>query len=228
MKIFCVIALVILATAAQAEDKMKFNVISEDLPKVIETYSKVSGQKFIVDSTVRGKITLLNPAEITVTEAFEQLSLALALNGFAISKHGDVMVIRNARSAQRDYMEVGTEKPSLKPERMYTWIYALKNISARELMYSMRMWTSSYGEVTVNDGANQIIITDFTSSLNRVADVLKELDKKVDPAIEKLALMSKKIREQDRDKKLKNSKEEKIIEKTENKTESKTDHKTEN
>ncbi len=205
----------LLTVTAYADDKIKFNVVSEELPKVIEIYSKASGQKFVVDATVRGKITLFNQTEIPLTEAFEQLSSALAINGYAISKQGDVMIVRNARSVQRDYIEVSTERPSLKPVRMYTWIYSPKYLPARELFRSSRIFDSVYGEVSVNDSANQIIFTDFTSSLNRVADLLKELDKKVDPTTEKLAMNSKKLLAEETEKKIKATKDEKPVEKTE-------------
>ncbi|MFN7729909.1 MAG: hypothetical protein ACK5P7_12195 [Bdellovibrio sp.] len=59
------------------------NFVNEDITKVIEVYSKAANQKFIIDPSVRGKVTLLNPEDIDLTEAFNQISGALMLNGFS-------------------------------------------------------------------------------------------------------------------------------------------------
>lgn len=71
-------------------EKIKFKYVYEELIRVIENYAKVTGEKFVIDSSVRGKISILNQSEITTDEAFNQLSEALAVNGFAFIKKGDV------------------------------------------------------------------------------------------------------------------------------------------
>lgn len=170
----------------QAADKIKMNFKDADITKVIELYSKSSGQKFIVDSSVRGKVSIFNPTDVTQEEAFNQLSTALAVNGYGISKQGDVMVVRSSRNIQRDLIEVGTEVPALKPERMYSWIFSPKNISANDLMRDLRLLTSKDGEVSMNSRINQIVMTDWVSNIHRVAETLKTIDIKVDPATAKV------------------------------------------
>lgn len=179
MKQFVFILMFFWVQGLFAADKIKMNFVNEDLPLIIEHYSKESGTKFIIDSTVRGKITLLNNEKVTLEEAYNQLSEALAINGFAIVKRDDYSVIRNARSAQRDGIEVYiNEVPGLRPQRMATWIVNLKYVSAKDLLQnSGRLINSSYGEMSVNQEKNQLIITDFTSSLNKVAKMLQEMDK---------------------------------------------------
>ncbi|MGZ3784320.1 MAG: secretin N-terminal domain-containing protein [Bdellovibrio sp.] len=179
---------------AKAEGQLKMYFNNEDLSKIIEIYSHASGQKFVIDPAVRGKISIYIQEPLSLEEAFNQLSTALAVNGFAISKQGDTMVIKSARNIQRDLIEVSTEKPSLKPERMYSWIYTAKNIPAGDIVRELRILPSKDGEMSVVEGTNQIIITDWTSNLIRVSEVLKELDKKPDPTIAKLVETSKKER----------------------------------
>ncbi len=211
MKLLSLIILVLFGLIAQAEEKFIMNYSNEDLTKIIEVYSKASGQKFVIDSTVRGKITILNPEPITLKEVFNQISTALALNGFAIFKQGEAMTIRNARSAQRSSIEVSTELPSANPERMATWIYTVKNMTAHDLMHLNRLLTSMYGEMAVANGTNQLIITDFTSSLNKVSEMLKQIDRKADPSVQKLASTSKEQSEKDRAENKKNRKNEALI-----------------
>ncbi len=179
---------------ASAEDKMKMSYSNEELPKIIEAYAKASGQKFVIDPTVRGKVTILNPDQISLEEAFNQLSAALALNGFAIVKQGDLMIVRNARSAQRDLLEVYLAKPPMRPERMVTYIYTVKNYPASEILRQVRVFTSSYGEVSANENTNQLIFGDWSSNLNRVDEILKEIDRPVDATTAKVIAAGRKQR----------------------------------
>ncbi|ASD62414.1 general secretion pathway protein GspD [Bdellovibrio bacteriovorus] len=171
---------------ASAADKIKMYFNNEELTKVIEIYSKATGQKFIIDPGVRGKISIYNQEALEPAEAFNQLSIALATNGFAISKQNDVMVVKSARNVQRDLIEVSSEVPSVFPQRMYTWVATLKHVSVLDLNRDLRILPSRDGEMNVNAAANQIIFTDWATNLNRIAEILKAVDKPVDPATKKL------------------------------------------
>lgn len=185
------IKIILLATlmpiAAMSADKMKMNFNNEDVTKVIEAYSKAYAQKFVVDAAVRGKVTIFFPEAVEQEEAFNALSSSLAINGYGISKQGDTMVVRSARNIQRDYIETSVNKPSMKPERMYTWIYNVKNIPAASINRDLRVLVSRDGEMSVTASSNQLIITDWTSNLNRIADLFAEVDKKPTAEATKLA-----------------------------------------
>ncbi|MEQ1722242.1 MAG: secretin N-terminal domain-containing protein [Pseudobdellovibrio sp.] len=184
--------LLITASTAFAQEKINFNFNNEEITKIIQTYSKESGQKFVIDSTVRGKITILNPEKISKEEAFNALSEGLAINGFGIVKNEDVFTVRNARSAQRDNLQVSTALPAAKPQRMATWVINLQNISAGDVQKDLRLLTSSYGELSSVGKTNQIVITDWTSNLQRVAALIKEVDVPVSDKIAKLAATTEK------------------------------------
>ncbi len=187
MRNIVIAATLMFSVFTSAQEKLHFNFSNEEITKVIELYAKASGTRFVVDSTVRGKITLLNSTPITIEESYNQLSETLKLNGFAIVKKADYSTVRNARSAQRDGIEVSSTLPSLRPEKMTTWIVTLKNISADEFKNRLgRMMTSMYGEFESVSASNQLIITDFTSSLHRIADIIKEADVVSDPKLSKL------------------------------------------
>lgn len=195
MRIFAVLFTLLSLSTVNAEEKIKMYFNNEDLTKVIEMYSKASGQKFVIDPSSRGKISIFIQEPVSLEEAFNQLSSALAINGYAISKQADTMIIKSARNIQRDLIEVSQEKPTLKPERMYTWIYNAKNIPAGTIMRELRILPSKDGELNVSESTNQIIITDWTSNLLRIAEILKEIDVKVDSATAKLVEASKKEHE---------------------------------
>jgi len=175
-----------------AEIKIALNFKNEELSKIIEIYAKATGQKWIIDPGVRGKISILNSQDVSSSEAYNQISNALALNGFAISKQQDLFVVQTARSVQRSYIETATELPAMVPTRLASWVIQLKNISAREVQTQIRTLSSRDGEITAFEPNNQIIITDWTPNLHRVADLVKQIDIPVSKAIVDLVKKSRK------------------------------------
>lgn len=192
MKFVSLLMIIFSVASANAENKIKMNFTNEELPKMIEFYSKASGQKFVLDPAVRGKASIIVQEPVTIEEAFNHLSTALALNGFAISKQGDTMVIMSARNIQRSLVEVSTTVPALKPERMHTWIYTCKNVPAIRVNRDLRILLSKDGEMSVSESTNQIVLTDWASNLLRVNELMKELDKRADPSVASLVEASKK------------------------------------
>jgi general secretion pathway protein D len=155
---------------------INFNFTNSDISAVIKEYAKMSGQKFIVDANAAGKVTIINRDPITVEDAFNQLSSALAVNDLAISKQGDQMVVMHARNVERNLIDVTTELPPMTPTKLATWIITLKYLSANEVNRELRLLTSKDGEVFPSSHNNQLIITDFTPNLYRVSKLIEKLD----------------------------------------------------
>ena len=136
-----------------------------------------SGQRFIYDPQVRGRVTVINPQRISLDEAFAQLSTSLSVNGLGISKQGDVMVVQQARSIQRSFIDIGTTLPPLRPERMFTWVIDLKHASADRLMKELRILTSKDGESVPLTATNQMLVTDWVSNLHRIEKIIEAVDR---------------------------------------------------
>ena len=156
--------------------KIKFNYRDADIVKVLEDYSQATGQKFLIDPSIKGRITLINQERLTNEEAFNQLSSALAVNGIGISTQDAVMHVMPARILQRNYIPVIKELPPLRPERMYTYIINLKHLSADDVNRQLRILTSRDGELVPNPQGNQLIVSDWSSNLHRIAAIIESVD----------------------------------------------------
>ena len=155
---------------------IRFAYKNADVNRVIEDYAKASGQKFIVDGQVKGKISIFNPGPISLEEAFNQLSIALASNSIAISTRDDQMYVNHARMIQRDLIPVVTEVPAVKPHRMVTLVINLKHVNADDVNNQLRILVSREGELVPYTPNNQLIISDWTPNLHRIADIVKQID----------------------------------------------------
>jgi type II secretory pathway component GspD/PulD (secretin) len=176
MKIMAVLGILFLSTSTLASDKtISFSFKNKDVTEMIELYAKESARKFVVDPGVRGKASIFTPGKVTIEEAFNLLSDALAANGYAISERDDTSVVLNARDVQRDLNPVSSELPSLRPQRLVTYIYTCKYCKAPEIIGTLRNLASKNGELYVTN-PNKLVICDFSSNVHRVHKLLAELD----------------------------------------------------
>lgn len=172
---------------SMAQEKIRFNFVNEEIEKIVDLYTKATGTRMIIDSDVRGKISLVNPSDLTFDQALNQLGDALAINGYSMNKKDEYWIVRNARSAQRDTAEVNSSLPMLHPQRMATWIVTLRYSSAADARQSIgRIFNSAYGEMVEIKNTNQLIISDFTSTLHRIHKMLLEIDKPTDTKFAKV------------------------------------------
>jgi general secretion pathway protein D len=154
-----------------------FDFPNVEITDIIKAISELTGKNFIIDSTVRGKITVLAPSKITVAEAYKAFLSALAINGFTVVPSGGFLKIRNARSAQRDGIDIYSGSYYPNADQMITKVVHMKHISAEELKTKLaRLLNSSYGEMEANPQTNSLIISDFGSSIDRIMKIINQLD----------------------------------------------------
>ncbi|MBC7419490.1 MAG: type II secretion system secretin GspD [Bdellovibrio sp.] len=153
-----------------------FDFPNVEITDIIKAISELTGKNFIIDSTVRGKITIIAPSKITVAEAYKAFLSALAINGFTVVPSGGFLKIRNARSAQRDNIDTYSGSYYPNSDQMITKIVHLKHISADTVTQQLRLLTSSYGEMSPYTQTNSLIISDFGANIDRVMKILNQLD----------------------------------------------------
>lgn len=153
-----------------------FDFPNVEITDVIKAISELTGKNFIIDSTVRGKITILAPSKITVAEAYKAFLSALAINGFTVVPSGGFLKIRNARSAQRDNIDTYSGAYYPNSDQMITKIIHLKHITADSVTKDLRLLTSSYGEMSAFGQTNSLIISDFGANIDRVMKIINQLD----------------------------------------------------
>lgn len=153
-----------------------FDFPNVDITDIIKAISELTGKNFIIDSTVRGKITIVAPSKITVAEAYKAFLSSLAINGFTVVPSGGFLKIKNARAAQRDNIDTYSGAYYPNTDQMITKIVHLKHISSETVQQQLRLLTSSYGEIAAYNQTNSLIISDFGANIDRVMKILNQLD----------------------------------------------------
>lgn len=72
-----------------------------DIGDVAKVMSRWTGRNFILGDTVRGRITIVGPAEVTAAEAYDAFIGALDANGLAVARSGAFYRIVPKKDAPR-------------------------------------------------------------------------------------------------------------------------------
>ena len=82
------------------------NFQNVDIPVLAKFISEITGKNFLVDESVRGKISIISPTKVTPDQAYQIFQSVLQLKGFTTETAGKVIKIipsRNVRQAAPTY-----------------------------------------------------------------------------------------------------------------------------
>lgn len=153
-----------------------FDFPNVEITDLIKAISELTGKNFIIDPGVRGKITIVAPSKLTLSEAYKAFLSALAINGFTVVPSGNFLKVKSARNAQRDSIETYSGAYYPNSDQMITRIIHLKHISAEQVNRDLRILPSKDGEMSVYTQTNSIILSDYGSNIDRVMKIINQLD----------------------------------------------------
>jgi general secretion pathway protein D len=85
---------------AGKENLVTMNFDNADISVVARFISAITGKNFVIDESVRGKVSIIAPARVTPAQAFCIFQSALQLKGFATVGAGPVIKIVPSRDAR--------------------------------------------------------------------------------------------------------------------------------
>ncbi len=150
----------------------------QDIRQLARIISNITGQNFILDERVKGRVTIISPRPVTAEEAYKVFESILEVNGFTIVPSGNVNKI--VPSAEARHKNVTTLfKPEYRGEgedRVVTQIVPLQYADASELKKLLTPLVSRQGLIASYPPANTLILTDYQSNINRLVRIIKDID----------------------------------------------------
>ncbi|MBI4209397.1 MAG: type II secretion system secretin GspD [Deltaproteobacteria bacterium] len=168
------------ATKAPLPKDAKISIDFKDIEirDLVRTISELTGQNFLVDDKVRGKITIISPTPVTPEEAYEVFLSVLAVNDLTVVKVGKINKIIPAREAKETPIEtIVNAKTSIKPQDKYvTRLIPLYYIDAGTIVDALKGLISKYGNLQAYEPTNTLILTDTASNIDRLLRIISRLD----------------------------------------------------
>jgi len=166
-----------LAVSAPVQ-KVSMNFRNVDVSVLVHFMSELLQRNIVMDERVKGKLTILSPAEVTVPQAFRIFSDALRMKGFeTVNKKGMIYIVPE------------TQAP---PDREM-FLYTLENTSAKSISKTVNAILSKgfaprpVGgvreggfdgpiQIVADKGSNSLIISATVHDYDRLKPILHSLD----------------------------------------------------
>jgi len=152
-----------------------------DIGVLIKFISELTGKNFVVDNQVKGKVTIISPAKISIDEAYRVFESVLEVNGFATVPSGDVTKIVPAPEARAKNIEThfdteARQKGLKQDDKTVTQLIPLKFADAGEIKQLFTPLISKNSAILAYPATNTLIVTDAYSNITRLVSILKIID----------------------------------------------------
>ncbi|HUI25347.1 MAG TPA: type II secretion system protein GspD, partial [Candidatus Kryptonia bacterium] len=102
-----------------------------DLPVLVKFISEVTKKNFIVDEKVKGKVTIISPAKISIDEAYLVFQSVLQVKGFTTVPSGSVIKILPTKEARTSTLRTISPKGTVASSDEYiTRLVPLNHVDA--------------------------------------------------------------------------------------------------
>jgi general secretion pathway protein D len=159
------------------QDQITMNFQNVDIPVLAKFISEITGKNFIIDESVRGKVTIISPTKVTPEEAYQAFQSALQIKGFTTVQTGKTIKIIPSRNVRSDAPLTESQLPAeSRGDEYVTRMIKLRNVDASSLVTVVQPMISHDGLVAAYPEDNTLIITDDAYNVERLLKIIGSLD----------------------------------------------------
>ena len=164
-------------TANQADgDTIMFNFEQVDVRVFAQVVGSFIGKRYTVAENVKGTLTVISP-NVSRKDAEKLFSAVLESSGFTIVQDGEMNRIVNLPERKANMGVIVTDEGKTPEFGLVTRIMRLNHVSVVEMSKMLELQLSRKDVVSTLEETNHLIITDTVSSVKKIEELVKELDK---------------------------------------------------
>ncbi len=175
-KLTLMLASTALIFAVPIAAQQTLNVRDADIRAFVQDAARVTGQTFIVDGRVAGKVSVVTDRPLSRSEYFEVFLSTLRANGLvAIPMRGGGYRIQPSDGAATQPSRVGSRAAA--PSQFVTEVFRLRSIDATTAVETLRPLVSREGSITANRNANSLVVADYADNIRRIRELVRQIDR---------------------------------------------------
>ena len=162
------------------QNTITMNFQNVDIPVLAKFISEITGRNFIIDESVRGKVTIISPSKVTPEQAYSIFQSVLQVKGFTTVQQGKIIKIEPARNVRSNAPLTTSQTPaeSSGDESGLRSLCALVvvEIALRSDRYQYRTWMHASNHLAQRRSA---LRTDYCERFGwRVANQVVDADRR--------------------------------------------------
>jgi general secretion pathway protein D len=149
-----------------------------ELADLVGWISSMTCKRFILPSNVRSqKVTIISPEPVTAAEAYRLFLASLSTMGLTVEATGQFLrIIESNRGKESNVPTCSPGEDCPIDDRFVTRMIKLRNTGADEMMAVLNRLKSKDADIIAYGPTNTLIISEWGSNLNRLVDIVNELD----------------------------------------------------
>ena len=161
------------------ENMIVMNFQDVEIPVIARFISEITGKNFVIDESVRGKVSVISPSKVTPQQAYKIFQTVLQVKGFTTVEAGPVTKIVPSRDVRDSAGLTQSQHPGeVQGDEYVTRMVKLKNIDANSVMQVVQPMISRDGLVAAFPETNTLILTDDAYNIDRLLQIIGSLDAK--------------------------------------------------
>lgn len=164
------------ATNQADGDTIMFNFEQVDVRVFAQVVGSFIGKRYTVAENVKGTLTVISP-NVSRKDAEKLFSAVLESSGFTIVQDGEMNRIVNLPERKANMGVIVTDEGKAPEFGLVTRIMRLNHVSVVEMSKMLELQLSRKDVVSTLEETNHLIITDTVSSVKKIEELVKELDK---------------------------------------------------
>jgi type II secretory pathway component GspD/PulD (secretin) len=155
------------------------NFRNAPLDMVLNYLSDAAGFIIVLDTQVRGNVSVISNHPMTRDEAVDLLNSVLNKNGYAAIRDGRTLTIVGKDDAKTRNIPVKVEaNPKNIPnnDEIVTQIIPIRFVEAEQLTKDLSPFVSAQATIVANEAGNSIVITDTQSNIKHLAEIIEAID----------------------------------------------------
>src|SRR6266566_5095571 len=115
----------------QDQNLITMNFQDVDIPVLAKFISEITGKNFVVDESVRGKVSIISPTKVTPAQAYSIFQSVLQVKGFTTVQAGSIIKIVPSRDVRQSAELTQSQQPGFTQGDQYvTRMVKLRNTDA--------------------------------------------------------------------------------------------------
>ena len=165
------------AASKPPPNEITMNYQNVDIPALAKLISEITGKNFLVDESVRGKVTIISPSKVTPEQAYQIFQSVLQLKGFTTVQAGKVIKIIPSRNVRQAAPITESQQPfEQRGDEYVTRLIKLRNVDSSAMVSVIQPMISHDGLVAAFPDDNTLIITDDAYNVERLLKIIGSLD----------------------------------------------------
>jgi general secretion pathway protein D len=169
------VSLPLMSSALAQESTWRLNMKDADIRAFVTQVADITGYSFVIDPRVQGKVTVLSSAPMNKDQIYDLFLAVLGVHGFTAIPGEEVIKVVQQVDAKQSAESL--DRFSITPsEQLITRVIQVDNANALELVPILRPLVAKYGHLAAVAAANALIVSDHYANIQRIEQIVKELD----------------------------------------------------